>query len=607
MDGLRRTLMCGCNAVVDYQLPREAPARRFPGNPGAAILYFLSISIVLQLFLFPSSAFSGSGKTIVVGADPAYPPYEFLDKDGRPAGFNVDLTRAIAEVMGMNVEFRFGGWASLREDFDAGKIDLLQGISYSGEREKIMDFAPHSIVYHSIYARKGVPTVDSLRDLEGKEVVVMKNGIMHDTLVQEGYDITFIYARNPSDQLQMLASGKYDYAVVAMLPAAYLTKELGLSNIGPVAKSVAEVKYGYAVKKGNSELLARINEGLTILKETGRYQAIHQKWIGVIEPRGINASKIANYAAVILIPLLSILGGTIVWSQTLKKRVAQRTEELEREVVVRKRAVEELRLHQEQLVQADKMAALGILVSGVCHEINNPNGLILLNMPVFIDVFGDAGPIFESYYRENGDFVLGGLRYSRIRAEMPQMMIEMHDGAKRIKRIVDDLKNFARRDDSDLAELVDLNEVVKAAVRLVDNAIRKFTNRFETVYASDLPSVRGNSQRLEQVVVNLVLNACQALRDNTKGVCLSTFFDEKKVEVTLAVKDEGVGISADHMPHLTDPFFTTKRESGGSGLGLSVSAGIVKEHKGSIHFDSNPGKGTTVTLRLPANERTGVA
>ena len=584
---------------------RLAACRKRAQNPPRLrpLLPFLAAALLLLFLSLSAVARAESGATIIVGADPNYPPYEFIDKNGKPAGFNVDLTRALAEVMGMKVEFRFDlSWMEMRRALDAGRIDLLQGISYSEGRVRTMDFSPHSIVYHSIYARKGSPIVETLGDLDGKEVIVMQGGIMHDTLVAKGYDIDFVFSRNPAEQLQLLASGKHDYAVVAMLPAAYLTKELGLSNIEPVAKSVASVKYGYAVKKGNSELLARINEGLAILKKTGRYQTIHQKWLGVLEPPGIHAVKIAKYAALILVPLLAILGGTIMWSQTLKKRVAERTRELEREVIERKRAAEELRLHQDQLVQADKMAALGILVSGVAHEINNPNGLILLNMPLLMEALKDAEPILDAYYLERGDFTIGGLQYSRLRTEMPTILTGMHDSAKRIKRIVDDLKNFARRDDANLVGCVDLNEVVKAAVRLVDNSIRKSTDRFATQYAEGLPKVRGNEQRLEQVATNLLLNACHALKDKTKGIFISTSFDKDAGKVILRVRDEGIGVSPESLSRITDPFFTTKRASGGTGLGLSVSASIVKQHRGSLHFDSAPGAGMTATLTLPVEK-----
>ena len=118
----------------------------------------------------------------------------------------------------------------------------------------------------------------------------------------------------------------------------------------------------------------------------------------------------------------------------------------------------------------------------------------------------------------------------------------------------------------------------------------------------NLPPVRGNSQRIEQVTVNLILNACQALDGLEQGIHLSTSFDRELNVVTLMIKDEGVGIPPENLAHVTDPFFTTKREVGGTGLGLSVSAGIVKDHHGKLEFRSTLGEGTTAILTLPAME-----
>ena len=107
--------------------------------------------------------------TVIVGGDRDYPPYEFLDKDGQPAGYNVELTRAIAEVMGMKVEFRLGGWSEMRRALQNGKVDVLQGMSWSEERASEVDFSlPHTIVNHAVFARRDSPTVNSLDELRGK-------------------------------------------------------------------------------------------------------------------------------------------------------------------------------------------------------------------------------------------------------------------------------------------------------------------------------------------------------------------------------------------------------------------------------------------------------
>ena len=543
-------------------------------------------------------------RPVIVGGNRAYPPYEFLDGDGKPAGYNVDLTRAIADVMGIKVEFRLGAWYKFRSRLTSGEIDILQGISYSEKRTKSVDFSPpHTIVHHAIFARRGTPGVDSLEGLRGKKVIVFRDGILNDTLVGLGFGPELVLTDSPAEALRLLAAGRYDYAAVASLPGMYLIRELHLSNLVPVAKNIAAEKYCYAVKKGNTELLTRFSEGLAILQQTGQYQAIYDKWLGVHEQPRFTSDRAMKYGAMVLLPLVLILIATGAWSRTLQRRVEERTEELAQEVAERNRALEELKRHQDKLIQADKMATLGILVAGVAHEINNPNGLILLNLPILRDVYGDALETLEARYREQGDFPLGGLPYSRMRHEVPHMLGDMSAGAARIKRIVEDLKDYARQDSVARWEPFDLNSVVQAALRLVESSIRKATDRCTTRYGDELPLVDGNALRIEQVIVNLLINACQALPTPGRGIFLTTSFDAAAGLVRLTIRDEGVGIAPEFMNRLTDPFFTTKRESGGTGLGLSISAGIVKEHGGQLSIDSPPGCGTTVTVALsPAKE-----
>lgn len=556
----------------------------------------LSIALLLCLLL-PVSALA---KTIVVGGDRDYPPYEFLDSNGKPAGYNVELTRAIAEVMGLQVEFRLGGWSEQLRDQKEGRIDLLQGISWSEQRAAQIDFTPpHTVVNHAIFARRESPVVSSLAELQGKKVTLHRDGIMHEQLLRLGYGPDLVPTPTPADALRLLASGQCDYAVVAIVPGMYIIREYKLTNLEPVARSIAAQKYGHAVRKGNHDLQAKMTEGLAILKKTGQYDEIHAKWLGVLEPQGLALGKVVKLAALVITPLVLVLGGMAFWSRSLHQQVALRTADLTREIAERTAAEQELRRNQQQLVQADKMAALGVLVSGVAHEINNPNGLILLNMPILKEVCDDALELLDQRCPDQEQIRLGGLAYRRIRQELPQMLDEMQDGARRIKRIVEDLKDFARQDDAALMEPLDLNQVAQAAVRLVDRSLRTATNRFEAEYTEPLQLVRGNSQRIEQVLVNLLLNACQALTDQNSGVLLRTFIDHATNSVGVLVRDEGCGIAPEHLDRLTDPFFTTKRESGGTGLGLSVSAGIVKEHGGSLLFSSPPGQGTTVTLLLP--------
>ncbi|MCP3175675.1 DUF3365 domain-containing protein [Desulfuromonas sp. KJ2020] len=259
---------------------------------------------------------------------------------------------------------------------------------------------------------------------------------------------------------------------------------------------------------------------------------------------------------------------------------------------------EKLKL-REEANQSSRLASLGELTAGVAHEINNPNALILLNLPLLQDVFDESLPILDTHFRTNPDGELAGFPYHRMREEIPQVLDEVQGGARRIKRIVEDLKDFVRRERTDRQENFLLNEAVQAALRLVANPIHKATDHLVTHYGADMPLLLGNMQRIEQVIINLVVNACQALPDRSRSITIRTSFDAPASEAVLEVADQGVGIAPENLPRLTESFFTTRREEGGTGLGLSVSARIVREHGGTLSFESNPGEGTRVILRLP--------
>jgi polar amino acid transport system substrate-binding protein len=539
-------------------------------------------------------------RPVRIGGDHNYPPYEYLDRNGLPTGYNVELSQAIARVMGMEIHIHLSSWGDMRLALERGDVDVLMGMAHTPERVDQVDFSiPHARVHQSIWVRSGNLAIRELEDLKGREVIVMKGSVMHDFMLEHDLDAQLFLVQTLAEALTLLASGRHDCALVAKLPGEYLLSELKLDNIHPIARSLVAQDYGFAVKKGNQEMLARFNEGLALLKKSGEYRQIREKWLGVLQPEEIPWPRVVRYSALVIGPLLLILIVVVIWSRTLRQQVALRTMELEREVAERKRAAQELQLRQKQLLHADKMTSLGILVSGVAHEINNPNGLLQLSLPQLTKAYQSMEPILEEHYRQQGDFKLGWFNYSRMRTEIPQLLREMLDSSNRIKRIVEDLKDFARVNDSGLDDKVDLNQVIVSALRLLDNTIHKATRNFSVDYQPELPCFRGNGHRIEQVVVNLVLNACQALTAPDQTIALRTFADISSGMVVFEVRDEGCGIDEERLQRITDPFFTTKREIGGTGLGLSISEGIAQDHHGKLEFASQTGYGMTVRLFLP--------
>lgn len=267
----------------------------------------------------------------------------------------------------------------------------------------------------------------------------------------------------------------------------------------------------------------------------------------------------------------------------------------------RQQAMEKARMRREQLFQAAKMVSLGTLVSGVAHEINNPITSIMLNAPNLNKVWDAAQPVLDEHVATAGDFPVAGSSYTKLRDRVPQILQSIDDDARRVRDIVSDLKDFAREKPPEMRDQVDINEVVAKAIGLASNLIHKSTKHFSTNYAPQVPIFTGNAQRIEQVVINLVVNACQALTDDDQQLDVATSWDQVAGRVVVTVRDEGAGIPADVVQRIKDPFFTTKRDDGGTGLGLAITDNIVQDHGGTLEFESAPGKGTTVRAAFACN------
>lgn len=293
-----------------------------------------------------------------------------------------------------------------------------------------------------------------------------------------------------------------------------------------------------------------------------------------------------TYICVWILLLMIILSALIIWHGMKVTREKQLAEE-------------QTGLKQEQLFQAAKMVSLGTLVSGVAHEINNPITSVMLNAPNLAQIWEAVLPILDDHFHRHGDFPVGAAMFSRIRDRIPLMLAGITDDVRRVRNIVTDLKDFARDNPSDMKDEVDLNEVAAKSVGLTTNLINKSTRQFAQTYDPAVPTFFGNAQRIEQVVINLLVNACQALPDKGCAVRVRTAYDARAQQAVLEISDEGCGIEPAALKQITDPFFTTRREQGGTGLGLAISQRIVQDHGGRMTFESTPGRGTTVVVAFP--------
>ncbi|MBF0191896.1 MAG: PAS domain-containing protein [Magnetococcales bacterium] len=270
--------------------------------------------------------------------------------------------------------------------------------------------------------------------------------------------------------------------------------------------------------------------------------------------------------------------------------------------------VTEARILQARTIRHARLATLGVLATSIAHEINNPNNAILFNASLLARSWQDAVPILDEYHRNNGEYALGGLPFVEARTALPALIEEIRLNTLRVKSIVDNLKHLARRDPESLNETFDLQEPLQAALMILNHKIRKYTDHCELLCVKGGVTVRGNSRQLEQVFINVILNALQSLPERSRRVRIRAGLENDAPEaewVVVTVEDQGCGIAPEHLSRLTEPFFTTRGASGGTGLGLSISALIVRNHGGTIQFAANPDQGSTVAVRLPRQRAPG--
>jgi PAS domain S-box-containing protein len=267
---------------------------------------------------------------------------------------------------------------------------------------------------------------------------------------------------------------------------------------------------------------------------------------------------------------------------------------------------EEKRVRQEsenrlkQVIHSDKLASLGKVVAGVAHEINNPNSFIAYNIPLLEETWQLFEPILVEYAEKHPQWRAVNMTMDELFQDMREIIQAIKTGSERINKVVLDLKDFIRPDNSYNLNPVQVNGVIDKALTIVGAQIRQSVAKLEIKLADHLPDIQGWFQRLEQVVVNLVVNAIQSISSKDKGrLSITTRYLERIKSVLIQVEDNGIGMAPEVSERIFEPFFTTRRDAGGTGLGLSISYDLIKEHHGTFGVLSRPGRGTRFTVFLP--------
>jgi len=260
-------------------------------------------------------------------------------------------------------------------------------------------------------------------------------------------------------------------------------------------------------------------------------------------------------------------------------------------VILLEETTEQHRLRQAN-EEASRLASLGELSAGIAHEINNPTGIIVHAVSLFTAAMKDLTPAVKHYQKQNPFWLIAGLKPDVAINELQYSCGSIEEGAKRISRIVNDLKRYAMPHIADQYTRVCLNDVVQVALRLTASQTKFY--QINTLQCEPSPRIEGDAQQLHQVLINLIQNACHACSEQSGSIVIETHAEDEKA--ILSITDNGCGMDSATLKRITEPFFTSRRGEGGSGLGLSVCSKIIKEHQGEMQMLSSLGKGTRIRL-----------
>ncbi|MBB4812545.1 MULTISPECIES: ATP-binding protein [Pseudomonas] len=293
----------------------------------------------------------------------------------------------------------------------------------------------------------------------------------------------------------------------------------------------------------------------------------------------------------------------------LEQLVAQRTLALTQTSEALQQEIDERKQLESQLVQSEKLASLGQLAAGVAHEINNPVGFISSNLSTLDSYFNQLQQMLDAYrqvedslasveQRDALKTLRNELELDFLKEDIPILIKESKEGIGRVVQIVKDLKNFSRVDNDQTWQWANLQQGIDSTLNIVASELKYKADVIK--HYSALPEIECLASQLNQVVMNLVINAAQAMGPERGTITISNGVEGDNV--WLEVADNGCGIAPETVQKIFDPFFTTKPVGEGTGLGLSLSYGIIKKHHGDISVRSEPGKGTTFRVVLPIRQ-----
>lgn len=520
------------------------------------MLRYLGLLMVFLTFLlfpaFPQLAEAQDTHVIRVGFDKSLPPLSYLDQNGEPAGFDIELIRKVAEHQGYQLQFTPLELEDALQLLKEGQLDVIVGLKYTSTRNSFFDFSDSYLTMSdAVVIPSNIRDISGMNDLKDKVAAVQREDAVITQL--EGIrGSQILEAFNQPDALDMLFLGRADVFMGNRWTAEYVLQNAGKQRNYRIRTGlIPPADYAFAVRKGNYNLLNGLNKGLAETHVNGTYEHLYSQYLEPYSGLAIGWwRKLVIGLLIVMAIIFTILIGSFIWNKRLQQEVNRQT---------------------EALMAQEKMRALGQLVAGIAHELRNP----LTAIKTFVELLP----------RKMDD--------PRFRSELVRHVPEE---VERMNRIIEDLLDYSREKPMHL-EWGNLLELVQSVTDLFMKQIRSEGIMVEIDIPPSL-EVFMDRGRIKQVLINLILNAIEAMTHAKEKRLTFHVSTEGSMQI-LEIADSGKGLEEEETLHLFQPFYTTKMQ--GIGLGLYISQKILKEHGGRIEVKSTKNTGTTFSLFF-ANE-----
>lgn len=512
-----------------------------------------TVSVQNELMLTEAEqAWLSEHPVVRVGVDSAYAPIEFRRGQGGHVGLSIDYLNLIGERLNITFEpVERRNWTQLIELARRREIDMFASMAATPFRRHFLSFTdPYVSVPVLVYTKDSVRFVGSISELEGKSVGAVQGYAEWDWLAEDYPRLRVMPYQTVEAALRALAGGAIDAYVGNLVTTSHYLRELELSGVHVAGETDYTLDLSFAVRRDWPELLSILDKALAALPEN-ETRLIYQRWV----PTQIDTSQDLRPLYYVVAAALLVIALVVIWNRSLGREIRRRNA-----------ALKELQETQEQLIQSEKLASLGTLVSGIAHELNNPLNFVTSGVAAL-----------EKQLRR--------VQTDKVDHETLHTLLEnIKIGAFRAADIVKDLREYSRSSKAS-RQKTDINECIRLALNIISDEYKEGTAiEFSP---GNTPEVLAFPGKLTQVFVNLLMNAFESVRESatSNGAVIVRTTPEERKEVTgvrIDVINNGKRIDEESRSRIFDPFYTTKE--GGTGLGLSISTRIIESHGGRIEL-----------------------